>query len=392
MKRIEGRAKTIRELMDRSKFHIDFYQREYAWQERQVRELVDDLSNKFLDFYKPSHQRPDVKEYGHYFLGSIVVSHKNKKRYIVDGQQRLTTLTLLLIYLHHLQTGRPAQVDVRGLVFSEEFGIKSFNLEVPERRAVMGSLLQGEAVHVDGQPESVRNIAAQYETLSIGFPQDIGREPTAGETDALPYFLDWLLNNVHLVEIEAYNDDDAYSIFETMNDRGLSLSLPEMLKGYLLANIQEEAIQREVNTLWKKHTQALKDLGKEEDVDFFKNWLRARYATTFQTKGGGERSKDYERIGSEFHRWVRDQRKEIGLTNSESFARWVLRDLDFYARQTLRIRAASKKLTDGLESIRYNEERSFTQQLQLLLAPLEPTLSTNLLGLMPLRRVSLDFG
>ena len=372
MKGIEGRAKTIRELMDRSKFAIDFYQREYAWQERQVRELIDDLSNKFLDFYKPGHPRQEVRSYGHYFLGSVVVSHKRGKRYIVDGQQRLTTLTLLFIYLHHLQKDRPAKVDVRGLVFSEEFGTKSFNLDVPERAAVMGSLLNGESMHVDGQPESVRNIAARYETIGAHFPDDIGGEPQDGETDVLPYFIDWLLNNVHVVEIEAYNDDDAYSIFETMNDRGLSLSLPEMLKGYLLANIRDEAVQREVNNLWKKHTQALKELGKDEDVDFFKNWLRARYAVTFQTKGGGERSKDYERIGSEFHRWVRDQRESIGLTAPESFARWVLRDLDFYARQTLRIRKAAGKRTNGFESIRYNEERSFTQQLQLLLAPLQP--------------------
>ena len=42
MKRIEGRARSVRELLDAAKYTIDFYQREYAWQERQVRELVDD--------------------------------------------------------------------------------------------------------------------------------------------------------------------------------------------------------------------------------------------------------------------------------------------------------------------------------------------------------------
>ena len=54
---------------------------------------------------------------------------------------------------------------------------------------------------------------------------------------ALPYFADWLIENVHLVEITAYSDRDAYTIFETMNDRGLSLTPTDMLKGYLLANI-----------------------------------------------------------------------------------------------------------------------------------------------------------
>ncbi len=364
MKGIDGRAKTVRMLMDRAKFAIDFYQREYAWEDRQVRELVDDLTNKFLDSYRPGHKRSKVKDYGHYFLGSVVVSHKNDRRYIVDGQQRLTTLTLLLLHLHHLQAGRPSRVDVRSLVYSEEYGEQSFNLDVPERNAVMRALLQGERVSLDGQPVSVVNLMERYETLQAHFPDDV-----AG--DALPYFCDWLLNHVHFVEIQAFSDEDAYAIFETMNDRGLSLSLAEMLKGYVLSSIDHEPDQVQVNGLWKQHTQALKDLGKEEDVDFFKDWLRARHAQTFIDRSS-ERKQDYERIGSEFHRWVRDHREALGLTDSQGFVRWVTRDLDFYARQVLRIRRAARAVVPGLEAIRYNEERAFSQQTQLLLAPLEP--------------------
>ena len=52
--------------------------------------------------------------------------------------------------------------------------------------------------------------------------------------------MDWLIESVHLVEITAYSDGDAYTIFETMNDRGLSLTPADMLKGYLLAHITDE--------------------------------------------------------------------------------------------------------------------------------------------------------
>ena len=113
MKRIEGRARTVRELLDAAKYTIDFYQREYAWQERQVRELVDDLTGKFLDFYEYDHARHEVESYGHYFLGSIVISHKRGKRFIVDGQQRLTTLTLLLIYLDGVAVMAKARGSIR---------------------------------------------------------------------------------------------------------------------------------------------------------------------------------------------------------------------------------------------------------------------------------------
>ena len=366
MKSIDGRARTVRQLLDAAKYTIDFYQREYAWQERQVRELIDDLTGKFLDFYEDGHARHEVEGYGHYFLGSIVISHKRNQRFIVDGQQRLTTLTLLLIHLHHLQAGRAARVEVKNLIFSEKFGRKSFNLDVPDRAVVMEALYAGAPFDPNGENESVRNIAQRYADIAGHMPEEL-----AGP--ALPYFVDWLLENVHLVEIEAYSDDDAYTIFETMNDRGLSLSLPEMLKGYVLANITHEDDQRAVNSLWKKHMQAFKALGDDEDVDFFKNWLRARHAESIRPGKKGAENKDYERVGSEFHRWVRDQRERLGLADSDAFKSFVTRDLDFYARWTRAIREAAHELTPGLESIRYNEERGFTLQTQLLLGPLEPS-------------------
>ena len=305
-KTIDGRARTVRELLDKAKYTIDFYQREYAWQERQVRELIDDLTGKFLDSYESGHSRHEVEGYGHYFLGSIVISHKRGERFVVDGQQRLTTLTLLLIHLHHLQDDRDERVDVQTLVYSEKFGRKSFNLDVPDRVEVMQRLMDGETIDPNGTSESVRNIAARYANIADHLPEE-------ATGVALPFFIDWLLENVHLVEIEAYSDEDAYTIFETMNDRGLSLSLPEMLKGYVLANVGHEDDQRKVNTTWKQHMQTLKELGDDEDVDFFKNWLRARHAETIRPGQKGAENKDFERIGTEFHRWVRDHKEHLGL-------------------------------------------------------------------------------
>ena len=365
-KTIDGRARTVRELLDKAKYAIDFYQREYAWQERQVRELIDDLTGKFLDSYESGHSRHEVEGYGHYFLGSIVISHKRGQRFVVDGQQRLTTLTLLLIHLHHLQEDRNERVEVQNLVFSEKFGRKSFNLDVPDRLEVMQRLMDGAPLDLNGTSESVRNIGARYANIADHLPEEV-----AGA--ALPFFVDWLLENVHFVEIEAYSDEDAYTIFETMNDRGLSLSLPEMLKGYILANVRHEDDQRTVNTTWKQHMQALKGLGDEGDVDFFKNWLRAHHAETIRPGQKGAENKDFERIGTEFHRWVRDHKEELGLGDSDSFMRFVSRDLNFFARQSFAIGHAARTLTAGWESVRYNEDRGFTLQSQALLAPLAPS-------------------
>ena len=158
-----------------------------------------------------------------------------------------------------------------------------------------------------------------------------------------------------------------------MNDRGLSLSLPEMLKGYILSNVHLEDDQRKVDSTWKKNMQALKELGDDEDVDFFKNWLRASYAETIRPGKKGAENKDFERIGTEFHRWVRDRKDNLGLADSRSFVvQFVSRDLNFYAQRAREIGIAARTLQRGWESIRYNEDRAFTLQVQVLLAPLSP--------------------
>ena len=97
MREIQGIARSVRDLLKGQKYKIDYYQREYRWEEKHVQELIDDLVDRFQEDYQPSHQRKQVRDYGHYFLGSIIISKKEDGYYIVDGQQRLTSLTLLLM-------------------------------------------------------------------------------------------------------------------------------------------------------------------------------------------------------------------------------------------------------------------------------------------------------
>ena len=74
MREILGKAKTIRELLSGAKYSIDYYQREYRWQNKQVSELIDDLTGRFQEDYEEGHAREEVEKYGHYFLGSIIIS------------------------------------------------------------------------------------------------------------------------------------------------------------------------------------------------------------------------------------------------------------------------------------------------------------------------------
>lgn len=362
---IRAIAKSVRDLLQGVKYSIDYYQREYKWQTKQVAELLDDLTGCFLEEHDDSNPREAVAGYRHYFLGSIVVSHKGGQKFLIDGQQRLTTLTLLLIYPHNIQREREDRVDVANMIFSVKFGKKSFNLDVPERQAVMEALFNGTEFDPSGQSESVRNIYARYRDIEANSPEEI-------KGKALPYFVDWLIENVHLVEITAYNDEDAYTIFETMNDRGLSLSPTDMLKGYLLANITNETKRTAAAQTWKAIQQELAESGADEMADFFKAWLRSQYAQSIRERKKHAKPQDFDRLGTEFHRWVREHHEDMGLKKSEDFYQFIERDMRFYARWYKRLRQAAENYTPGLEDLFHLAQLGFTLQYPILLATLQP--------------------
>lgn len=364
---IQSVAKTVSEVLQGKKYSIDYYQREYKWEGKQLAELVADLTAKFLELHDPGHPRDEVAKYPGYFLGSIIISRKGSEQFVVDGQQRLTSLTLLLTYLHRLQQGRPDPVDVDLLIFSKKYDRKSFNLDVADRAACMGALFErGEYQPPADAAGSVRTLVDRYGELDGLFPDEL-------KGAALPYFVDWLCERVQLVQITANSDDDAYAIFETMNDRGLKLTPADMLRGYLLANMADGAPRTEANELWRRRLRRLDERVDDGAADFLKTWLRSQHSTKIRERRKGARPEDWDRIGTEFHRWLRAAHNTVGLRSRADFHRFVVGDLDFYSHQYERIVEASVgpfHPDSPLRFVRYNADLGFTLQYQLLLAPL----------------------
>ena len=363
MSDIQGKAKTVRELLKGMKYSIDYYQREYKWGKKQACDLIDDLTGKFLQEHQPHHPRVQVAKYPHYFLGAIIISKKDGANHIVDGQQRLTSLTLLLVLLRNLQLDVQDPVNVDELILSEKYGKKTFNMDIEERVSCMDALFHNQAFDATDGSESVKNLHARYHDMQDEWPEELRGK-------ALPYFVDWLQENVHLVEITADSDDDAYTIFETMNDRGLSLSPTDMLKGYILANM-DESKRNSMEKHWRQHIAKLKECGdKDIESNFFKAWLRSQYAKTIRERSKGAAPQEFDLIGTEFHRWLRAASEQIGLISPDAFFQFIDRDFTFYIRQYQRIMMASKTKTPELEHIHYNAQHGFTLQNMVLLSPL----------------------
>ena len=219
MSTITPHYRSVQQLLQSQSFSIDEYQREYKWERENIDELLSDLQGKFNSAYKPGDDTKKVSSYGEYFLGSIIVSKRNGKSYLIDGQQRVTSLTLLLICLYRIakEKNLPVIQTIAPLIFSDNLGEPKFNLDIPERLPVIDALFKGEPFNPDGKDESIQSMYARFRDIEENdLIEDIG--------EALPHFIYWLMTRVGLIEIATDNDNYAYSIFETMNDRGKPLS------------------------------------------------------------------------------------------------------------------------------------------------------------------------
>ncbi|MEI6568116.1 MAG: DUF262 domain-containing protein, partial [Verrucomicrobiota bacterium] len=366
--KIEAHDRSISEILDDKKYTVDYFQREFKWEERHIEQLVSDLTTSFLDEYHPEHRRKDIENYNSYYLGPFVVSVKEGKRSIIDGQQRLTSLTLLLIYLNNLQKGLGYSEKIEPLIFSEKYGEKSFNIQVDERIPCLESLFNDEEYHVkEDDDESTLNIAARYADIGKSFPEEI-------KNGVLPFFIDWLKFNVVLVEIVAYSDENAYIIFETMNDRGLNLTPTEMLKSFILSKFIDPRKRQKANELWKKSMQTLHEFDKDEDQRFIQAWFRGQYAITIRPGKADSKNEDFEKIGTRFHSWFRDNLEKVGLGNegSENFEIFIDTDFKFFLKHYLNILKAERSFNPDIEYVYYIKRWGIANSLSypLLLAPL----------------------
>ena len=252
-------------------------------------------------------------------------------------------MTLLLIYLYRQASERrlPVTTTIEPLIFSDDFGERKFNLDIAERVPVIRALFNGEDYNAEGKDESIQTIVARYEDVQgVDLADDLG--------ESLQTFIYWLINKVGLNR--DFNRDHFHltPIFETMNDRGKPLSPVDMLKAYLLAPIEDGASRSEANRAWKQTVLDLISWGSEPDPErdatFMKAWLRAQYAESIRDRRAGAFDKDWELVGTTFHRWYRDNADRIGAGTTAQNLRVMVEEVPSSARAYRRILDATRDL------------------------------------------------
>ncbi len=220
---------------DNFAFVIPAYQRPYAWEEEQVQELFDDL----YDFFESTRGTESI-----YFLGCIVVVHgKGKEAEVVDGQQRLTTLTMLLAALR-TRVPTAEKDDITAYLY--EKGNKfagtpnRYRLCLRERdRTFFQAYIQdsdGIARLLTVEPAQLANDAQQrlFHNMRYFMERVRALSPTQASD-----FAAFIIQRCYIVMVAALERDSAYRIFSVLNDRGLDLSPVDILKAEIIGALAE---------------------------------------------------------------------------------------------------------------------------------------------------------
>lgn len=360
---VQSQVYPLEELFN-SKFDVDFYQREYVWERKQMEDLLMDLSTEFLKNYHTGDPYISVDGYDPYYMGEIVLSLKSGQRSaIIDGQQRITSLTLLLIYLIRNYGSMEAFPDVSKLIYSDYYGTKMFNLDIEERRACMLALYNnGEYLIKEDDTVSVHNIIERYNDISDCWNEKI-------DNTNIIHFVYWLKAKVMFSKVWTNSDEFAYVIFETMNDRGLSLTQVEMLRSYLLANVipnQRDKARQKYDKVVERLTAIKLGTRSKAEFEFFKIYFRGHYAEDLSQATGA--NSDFIRIGKEFHRWVRDNSESLNLNRSEDFVGFI-DQIDYFSKIYARInQLILNRKSDKYLYLIVNSDYKFTLQPALILA------------------------
>jgi hypothetical protein len=217
-------------------FVIPSYQRPYAWTTEEAGELFDDL----LEFMES--QSEDEA----YFLGSIVLIKKDQEPYaeVIDGQQRLTTLTILLAViaarlegsmkenfeLYINEPGKPAEdIEPKPRLRLRERDQEFFYLYIQQFQ--FNELLQHDPVSLTDSQKNIRN-------NTEFFIEKIGKD-LEDDKRKIEAFGKFIINRCFLVAVSTPSMSSAYRIFSVLNDRGLDLMPSDLLKSEIIGHIPE---------------------------------------------------------------------------------------------------------------------------------------------------------
>ncbi len=301
-------------------YQIPDYQRQYSWKDEQVAQLWDDIYEAYQN------NKDDSTTDTNYFLGSLIVIAKgNGLEDIVDGQQRITTLMILLCVLRRIYPKINSTVDA--ILNPKVVKIKKIENCISNSNDIQRLRLQSDPSHASDFADFIFD-REDFSNLKKPSKKELESEPkfkyintayifneylsSLGETET-GNFINYLLNQVKLIKISCYDEGFAIKLFQVLNDRGMDLSPSDIIKGYLLAPISRDAHKHATfMNDWRVIEQWIADMDHDSLTDMFtyyqyyllasnpKHSLVEELKRQFKDKDSNEILRDFKRLVNEY--------------------------------------------------------------------------------------------
>ena len=259
--------------------------------------MLDDIFYKFNEEYEQNSSLDPSNEvitdkYPWYYLNTYVTNTIEGKVYVVDGQQRLTTLTLISIALYHLckKMESPLSDWLKNKISGQSGYEVKFWMNHEKHLEALKDLFTGTKEFSEMDVSSgitAVNMVRNYQVIEKWLKRELPNK------HKLETFVFYFLQRLVLIKLSV-EQTDVPMVFEVINDRGVRLKPYEILKGKLLGQIDKiELDRKDYNGLWENKVNAINEY-KEDEIDtFFRYYLKSKYANT---------RKEGTRFDGEYHR------------------------------------------------------------------------------------------
>lgn len=349
-------------LFSNTKYYIDFYQRQYKWDHIPVIRLLDDIFYKFTEEHKrfaqssiPSDQI--ITKYSWYYMNTYVTNldEESNRLYIVDGQQRLTTLTLILIKLYHQADS--FQSDLKDWIADKIVGRsgykKTFWLNHEIHEPTLKALFDGAEDIPTDTGITALNLAKNYTVISKRLDNEL-KDKNIFERFVFYFMYRLVIINLKVEQI------DVPMVFEVINDRGVRLKPYEILKGKLLGQIDKEELSTlKFNELWDSRVNKINANNPDQIDNFFIYLLKAKFANTI-----GESRK----FDKEYHRALFAETNLNLDHNPSNVKKFLQNDFSYYTDLFIKLQGYSTTDNKDFRYTYYNSLTDRGQQFLLILS------------------------
>lgn len=349
-------------LFSNTTYYIDFYQRQYKWDSVPVIRLLDDIFYKFLEEHKqyahssiPSDQI--IGRYSWYYMNTYVTNldTDTNRLYLVDGQQRLTTLTLILIKLYHQADTYGSELKdwIADKIVGRSGYKKTFWMNHEMHEPTLRALFDGAEIIPTDTGITAKNLANNYVFISKRLDKEL-IDKTIFER-----FVFYFMRRVVLINLKV-EQTDVPMIFEVINDRGVKLKPYEILKGKLLGQIDKEELDAfKFNELWDDKVNAINSNYPDAIDYFFIYLLKAKFADTIS---------ESRKFDKEYHRALFAETNLNLDHNSENVKLYLQNDFTYYTDLYLKLMLYASQYERDFRHVYYNSLTDRGQQFLLILS------------------------